>query len=76
MCHNCISLYAPTESASNKDKDDLYDQLNVVLITVPSHDVKTLIGDFNARNGLDTSGFENVMGKNHWGNAQITKNDC
>ena len=31
--------------------------------TVPKHDIKLIIGDFNAKVGLDNTGFEDVMGK-------------
>jgi len=62
-----IQAYAPTESASDTDKDDFYEQLNAILDAAPSHVVKILMGDFNAQIGPDRTGFENVMGNETMG---------
>jgi len=37
------------------------------LDAAPSHDVKILMGDFNAQIGPDRTGFKNVMGKEAMG---------
>ena len=66
-CATIIQAYAPTESASDTDKDDFYEQLNAILDAAPSHDVKILMGDFNAQIGPDRTGFENVMGNEAMG---------
>ena len=57
-----IQVYAPTNSASEMEKDDFYGMLQGVLDAVPGHDLKILMGDFNAQIGPDRTGWEDVMG--------------
>ena len=47
-------VYAPTESASDMEKDEFYNSLKEHLETVKRHDIHLLIGDFNARIGKDS----------------------
>ncbi len=58
-----ILVYAPTNSASDEDKDDFYDLLQQVLDSAPAHDLKIVMGDFNAQIGTDNRGWESIMGK-------------
>ena len=58
-----IQTYAPTEDSSEEDKDDFYEQLQTVINTIPKHDIKLIIGDFNAKVREDNTGCEEVMGK-------------
>ncbi|KAJ8410488.1 hypothetical protein AAFF_G00193920 [Aldrovandia affinis] len=44
-----VQVYAPTEVASEEEKDIFYTQLQGVLEEIPSYDIKLLIGDFNAK---------------------------
>ena len=57
-----ISVYAPTASHADATRDEFYDQLNQLLMEIPSND-KLLLGDFNARVGADHEGWEGVLGK-------------
>ena len=52
-----VQAYAPTEAAPDGDKD-FCNQLQAVMDAVPSHDLKILIGDFNAQIGDEDIGKE------------------
>jgi len=56
-----VQAYAPTEAAPDGDKDDFCNQLQAVMDAVPSHDIKILMGDFNAQVGDDTQGYEDII---------------
>ena len=45
------------------DKDIFYNQLGAVMDSIPSYDLKIVMGDFNSQIGRDTTGFEDVIGK-------------
>ena len=47
-------VYAPTESATDTEKEDFYNSLSEHLETVKKHDIHLIIGDFNARIGKDS----------------------
>ena len=48
------SIYAPTEGASPVDKDDFYSNLERHLEQVKPHNIHLVVGDFNARVGIDS----------------------
>ena len=52
-----IQVYAPTNTASDEDKDLFYEQVQNVLDAIPGHDMKILLGDFNAQIGNDNTGW-------------------
>uniref|UniRef100_A0A8D9EGU9 Craniofacial development protein 2 n=1 Tax=Cacopsylla melanoneura TaxID=428564 RepID=A0A8D9EGU9_9HEMI len=66
-----IQCYAPTEEATEDDKDNFYEQLNEVMRTTKKQDIKIILGDFNAKVGSDNEGVELVMGRHGAG----TRND-
>jgi len=76
-CATIIQVYAPTDTAAVSDKEVFYQQLDAVMDSIPSYDMKILMGDFNAQIGPDTTGFENVIGKEALGqrrdNGEITR---
>ena len=47
--------YAPTEDSDAGVKDDFYQQLTDTFDELPGHDIKLLLGDFNARVTSDSS---------------------
>ncbi|XP_063677758.1 uncharacterized protein LOC134813809 [Bolinopsis microptera] len=57
-----VVAYAPTEDAQDSVKDDFYQQLGGSFDSLPSHDVKILLGDFNAKIGRDNSSWSGVIG--------------
>ena len=68
-----IACYAPTEEAEEEEKDELYEQLELVveeeIRTTPRHDVLMVIGDLNAIVGEDNTGKERAMGTQGFGCA-------
>ena len=68
-----LQCYAPKNEATEEAKDDFYDQLEMVLEQVPCRDVKIVIGNMNAKVGIDNTGREEVMGK-HGVRAEMNEN--
>ena len=58
-----ISVYAPTMTNPDENKEAFYNQLATVLSGIPRTDKLLLIGDFNARLGRDNEKWPLVMGK-------------
>ena len=48
------SVYAPTECSLPDEKDDFYNDLNNHLEQMKPHNIHLVLGDFNARVGLDS----------------------
>ena len=59
---NIIQCYAPTNDAEEEKKDDFYLQLQAVLDRRGTKDITILMGDFNAKIGMDNMGCEDIMG--------------
>jgi len=58
-----ISAYAPTLLASDEDKDEFYQRLSDLLLSIPTgHDI-ALLGDFNARIGADADSWTSFVGR-------------
>nr|VZH91163.1 unnamed protein product [Spirometra erinaceieuropaei] len=57
-----ISVYAPTMTNPDAVRDKLYEDLHVLLATVPKADKLVVLGDFNARVGTDHSAWRGVLG--------------
>ena len=58
-----ISVYAPTMTNPDENKEAFYNQLARVLNGIPCTDKVLLIGDFNARIGRENDKWPLVMGK-------------
>ena len=59
-----ISAYAPTMTNPDHIKDQFYEELNSLVTAVPKTEKLIILGDFNARVGVDHQSWENVLGKN------------
>ncbi|KAK1786550.1 hypothetical protein P4O66_002993 [Electrophorus voltai] len=57
-----IQVYAPTEDSDDDQKDTFYGLLQDTIDEILTHDVKLLIGDFNAQITDNRRGLENVIG--------------
>ena len=59
---NIIQCYAPTNDADKEKKDDFCQQLQAVFDRRGAKDITILMGDFNAKIGMDNMGYEDIMG--------------
>ena len=51
--YSWVCVHAPTEESAEAEKDDFYDTLDMVCSRLPKHDVKVLLGDWNAKLGKE-----------------------
>ncbi|XP_067004962.2 craniofacial development protein 2-like [Anabrus simplex] len=58
-----VSVYSPCEGAVEDEVDKFYESLSDIVVRVNSKDRIVLMGDFNARVGNRTEGYERVTGK-------------
>ena len=59
---NIIQCYAPANDAEVEKKDDFYQHLQAVLDRRGTKDITILMGDFNAKIGMDNTGYKDIMG--------------
>ena len=69
---NIIQCYAPTNDAEEEKKDDIYQQLQAVLDKRGTKDITTLMGNFNAKIGMDNMGNEDIVGAHGLGQMNET----
>jgi exonuclease III len=53
--YSLINIHAPTNDSEEEAKDQFYEQLERAYAACPSHDVKLVMGDANAKVGRQTS---------------------
>jgi len=58
-----VVAYAPIQDDTATVKDKFYEELEAVQSKLPGHDVKIVMGDFNARVGQDPAPYHGVIGK-------------
>lgn len=58
-----ISAYAPTMTNPDEVKDKFYEELNMLITSVPKQDKLIILGDFNARVGSDSDSWNGTIGK-------------
>ncbi|VDO75261.1 unnamed protein product [Schistosoma margrebowiei] len=59
---NVIQCYAPINDYNEDAKDQLYDRLQSIIEKCPRKDLTILMGDLNAKVGMDNTGYEDIMG--------------
>jgi hypothetical protein len=64
-----ISAYAPTMLNADDVKDGFYEELESIITSVPQTDKLVLLGDFNARVGMDHKTWKGVIGQQGIGNS-------
>ena len=64
-----ISVYAPTMMNDVAVIESFYSDLNQLLSKIPSSDKIFLLGDFNARVGMDYTTWKGVVGRHGVGNS-------
>ena len=67
-----VVAYAPTDGAEDNEKDKFYGALSDTFDELPRHDLKLLLGEFNAKITSDRYGCESVNGGK---SLHITSND-
>ncbi|VDP71516.1 unnamed protein product, partial [Schistosoma mattheei] len=64
---NIIQCYAPTNDSNDDIKDQFYEWLQSIIEKYPGKDLTILIGDLNAKVGIDNTGYEDIMGRHGLG---------
>lgn len=57
-----VNVYAPTEDAEERTVDEFYEDLERAADRIPRHDMKVILGDFNAKIGKEDQ-YRMVAGK-------------
>ena len=57
-----ICVHAPTEDSDNTVKEQFFEELQKIQDCIPKHDVIVLLGDMNAKIGLENA-YSSVTGK-------------
>lgn len=65
-----LQCYAPTEPDDDKTKEEFYSQLEAAVNTIPSGDIKIVLGDFNAKVGSDNYNLQRIMGSHGLGSSR------
>ena len=58
-----VQCYAPTNDATEEEKDEFYEQLQAAKDKIPKHNLCIIMGDFNAKVGSDNTLFERTKGR-------------
>ncbi|VDP29660.1 unnamed protein product [Schistosoma margrebowiei] len=60
---NVIQCYAPTNDYNEDAKDQFYSRLQSIVEKCPTKDLIILMGDLNAKVGMDNTGYKDIMGR-------------
>jgi hypothetical protein len=55
--YSIINAHAPTEDKDDEEKDKFYLELETIYSQCPRHDIKMVLGDFNAKVGKEESNY-------------------
>ncbi|VDP05607.1 unnamed protein product [Schistosoma margrebowiei] len=64
---NIIQCYAPTNDSNDDIKDQFYERLQSIIEKCPRKDFTILLGDLNAKVGIDNTESEDIMGRHGLG---------
>ncbi|XP_068697688.1 uncharacterized protein [Montipora foliosa] len=67
MALNIAQCYASTNDKDEEVKDQFYDRLQSILYKLKEKDMTILMGDFDAKIGVDNRGYKEVMGRHGLG---------
>ncbi|VDO59383.1 unnamed protein product [Schistosoma margrebowiei] len=59
---NIILFYAPINDSNDDVKDQFYERLQSIIDKCPRKDLTILMGDLNAKVGIENTGYEDIMG--------------
>jgi exonuclease III len=55
--YSIINVHAPTEDKDDEEKDKFYLELETIYSRCPKHDIKMVLGDFNAKIGKEGNNY-------------------
>ncbi|VDP30999.1 unnamed protein product [Schistosoma margrebowiei] len=64
---NIIQCYAPTNDSNDDIKDQFYERLQSIIEECLRKDLSIVMGDLNAKVGIDNTGYEDIMGRHGLG---------
>ncbi|VDO51652.1 unnamed protein product [Schistosoma margrebowiei] len=64
---NVIQCYALINDGNDDIKDQFYERLQSIIEKCPSKDPTILMGDLNAKIGIENTGYEDIMGRHELG---------
>ncbi|VDP75021.1 unnamed protein product [Schistosoma mattheei] len=64
---NITQCYAPTNDSNDDIKDQFYGRLQSIIAECQRRDLTILMGDLNAKVGIDDTGYEDIMGRHGLG---------
>ena len=70
-----IQWYAPTNDSEGENKGAFCEQLQAKLNSIPGHEIKIVVGDFNPKAGNDNTSYKKAMGKEGCGSMN-NKGKC
>ncbi|VDP70098.1 unnamed protein product [Schistosoma curassoni] len=68
---NVIQCYAPTNDSNDDIKDQFYERLQSIIEKCPRKDSTILMGDLNAKVGIDNTGYKDIMGGHGLGERNV-----
>ncbi|VDO61928.1 unnamed protein product [Schistosoma margrebowiei] len=68
---NVIQYYAPINDNKDDNIDQFYERLQSIIVECPRKDHIILMGDLNAKFGMDNTGYEGIMGRHGLGETKM-----